>query len=141
MQAAPRVISHRIESIQCLRAIAALLVVVDHAMLTFVSGPGAFVHYSVHDTTRVAESLGSFGVEVFFLISGFIMTSTMYGRFGTPGASADFLWKRLIRIVSRVPMDEGFAYAEQKITALFASPEAAEGMMAFVEKRKPSWAS
>jgi methylglutaconyl-CoA hydratase len=49
--------------------------------------------------------------------------------------------KRLIRIVSRVPMDEGFAYAEQKITALFASPEAAEGMTAFVQKRKPSWAS
>jgi methylglutaconyl-CoA hydratase len=49
--------------------------------------------------------------------------------------------KRLIRIVSRVPMDEGFAYAEQKIAALFASPEAAEGMTAFVQKRKPAWAS
>jgi len=49
--------------------------------------------------------------------------------------------KRLIRIVSRVPMDEGFAYAEQKIAALFASAEAAEGMTAFVQKRKPAWAS
>jgi len=47
--------------------------------------------------------------------------------------------KRLIRIVSRVSMDEGFAYAEQKIAALFASAEAAEGMTAFVQKRKPAW--
>ena len=48
--------------------------------------------------------------------------------------------KRLIRTVTRLPMDEAFAYAEEKIAALFASPEAAEGMMAFVGKRKPTWA-
>ena len=35
---------------------------------------------------------------------------------------------------------KGFAYAEAKIAELFASPEAAEGMMAFATKRKPSWA-
>ncbi len=48
--------------------------------------------------------------------------------------------KRLIRAVSRLPMDEAFAYAEAKIAALFASEEAAEGMMAFAQKRKPRWA-
>jgi methylglutaconyl-CoA hydratase len=48
--------------------------------------------------------------------------------------------KQLIRTVARLPMDEAFAYAEEKITAIFASPEAAEGMGAFVAKRKPSWA-
>jgi len=48
--------------------------------------------------------------------------------------------KRLIRTVSKVSMDEGFAYAEGKIAELFASAEAAEGMMAFASKRKPSWA-
>jgi enoyl-CoA hydratase/carnithine racemase len=37
-------------------------------------------------------------------------------------------------------MDDAFAYAEEKIAALFASPEAGEGMLAFVQKRKPSWA-
>ena len=56
---------------------------------------------------------------------------------GGPNAVAEA--KRLIRTVARVPMDEGFAYAEAKITELFASPEAAEGMMAFASKRKPSW--
>jgi methylglutaconyl-CoA hydratase len=58
---------------------------------------------------------------------------------GGPNAVAEA--KRLIRTVSRVSMDEGFAYAEAKIAELFASPEAAEGMMAFATKRKPSWAS
>lgn len=56
---------------------------------------------------------------------------------GGPNAIAEA--KQLIRTVSRVPMDEGFAYAEAKIAELFASPEAAEGMMAFATKRKPSW--
>jgi methylglutaconyl-CoA hydratase len=49
--------------------------------------------------------------------------------------------KRLIRAVARLPMDEAFAYAEQKIATLFASEEAAEGMRAFLEKRAPSWVS
>jgi enoyl-CoA hydratase/carnithine racemase len=49
--------------------------------------------------------------------------------------------KRLVRTVSRLPMDEAFAYAERKIEALFRSPEAAEGMAAFAQKRKPLWRS
>jgi methylglutaconyl-CoA hydratase len=47
--------------------------------------------------------------------------------------------KRLVRTVSRLPMDEAFAYAEAKIAALFASAEAAEGMAAFAQKRPPRW--
>lgn len=57
---------------------------------------------------------------------------------GGPNAVAEA--KRLIRTVARSSMDDGFAYAEAKIAELFASPEAAEGMMAFATKRKPSWA-
>ena len=48
--------------------------------------------------------------------------------------------KRLVRTVARLPMDQAFAYAEQKIAELFASEEAAEGMGAFLGKRKPKWA-
>jgi len=48
--------------------------------------------------------------------------------------------KKLVRTVSRVPVDEGFAYAEAKIAELFASAEAAEGMAAFAQRRKPAWA-
>ena len=56
------------------------------------------------------------------------------------GPNAVMEAKKLIRTVSRVSMDEGFAYAEAKIAELFASAEAAEGMMAFAAKRKPGWA-
>lgn len=48
--------------------------------------------------------------------------------------------KQLVRTVSRLPMDEGFRFAEEKIAALFRSEEAAEGMAAFAQKRKPAWA-
>jgi methylglutaconyl-CoA hydratase len=48
--------------------------------------------------------------------------------------------KRLVRTVARLPMDQAFAYAEEKIAALFASAEAAEGMRAFAAKEKPGWA-
>jgi len=47
--------------------------------------------------------------------------------------------KRLVRTVSRLPMDDAFAYAEAKIAKLFASAEAAEGMAAFAQRRKPRW--
>jgi len=57
---------------------------------------------------------------------------------GGPNAVAEA--KRLIRTVARLPMEEAFAYAEERIAALFASPEAAEGMMAFATKRRPAWA-
>jgi methylglutaconyl-CoA hydratase len=56
---------------------------------------------------------------------------------GGPVAIAES--KRLVRTVSRLPMDEAFVYAEERIAALFQSEEAAEGMAAFREKRKPRW--
>jgi methylglutaconyl-CoA hydratase len=48
--------------------------------------------------------------------------------------------KHLVRTIPHLSMDDGFAYAEAKIAELFASEEAAEGMMAFAGKRKPRWA-
>lgn len=47
--------------------------------------------------------------------------------------------KQLVRTVARLSEDEAFAWASRKIAAIFASDEAAEGMAAFREKRKPSW--
>src|SRR5262245_41948880 len=49
--------------------------------------------------------------------------------------------KRLVRTIPRLSMEDGFAYAAEKIAGLFASPEAAEGMAAFVGKRKSKWTS
>ena len=48
--------------------------------------------------------------------------------------------KQLVRRIPALSMADGFAYATAKVTELFASEEAGEGMRAFVEKRKPRWA-
>ena len=59
-------------------------------------------------------------------------------RLGGPNAIREA--KQLIRRVPAMSMDDAFAYTQQIIGKLFSSPEAAEGMQAFVLKRKPSWA-
>jgi methylglutaconyl-CoA hydratase len=59
-------------------------------------------------------------------------------RLGGPNAIREA--KQLVRRVPTVSMDEGFRYTSKKIGELFASAEAAEGMQAFLEKRKPRWA-
>jgi methylglutaconyl-CoA hydratase len=48
--------------------------------------------------------------------------------------------KQLVRRIPEMSMDDGFRYTGTKIAELFASEEAAEGMRAFLEKRKPRWA-
>jgi methylglutaconyl-CoA hydratase len=48
--------------------------------------------------------------------------------------------KRLVRRIPTLPRDEAFAEATTWSTRMFLSPEAAEGMAAFREKRKPEWA-
>jgi methylglutaconyl-CoA hydratase len=59
-------------------------------------------------------------------------------RLGGPNALREA--KRLIRRVPTLSLDEGFRETTATSLALFASDEAAEGMGAFVQKRKPSWA-
>jgi exopolysaccharide production protein ExoZ len=76
--------------IQALRALAAILVVIFHAnmMLGYWAG-----------MTFLWLDRGAFGVDLFFVISGFIMTYISWGQFGASGASRDFLYRRLTRIV------------------------------------------
>jgi len=60
-------------------------------------------------------------------------------RLGGPTAIREA--KDLVRRIPTMSMDEGFRHTTKKIAELFASAEAAEGMQAFFEKRKPKWAS
>lgn len=83
-------------SIQSLRGIAALLVVLAHALrsagLTFhghTSALAGFFHL---------RDFGTIGVDIFFVISGFIMVYVNHDAFGRPRASMDFIVRRLIRI-------------------------------------------
>jgi len=48
--------------------------------------------------------------------------------------------KRLVRTVAELSVDEGFEATTEWSMRLFRSEEATEGMAAFREKRKPSWA-
>jgi len=83
-----------LQSIQILRALAAILVVIGHAF---------------HDSAYIAQHTSQpliempyfewgFGVDIFFVISGFIMIYTTIDLFGQPGAASTFLTRRLIRI-------------------------------------------
>jgi exopolysaccharide production protein ExoZ len=74
----------RLDNIQLLRALAALSVVLAHAL---------------HETGNYEYALNlGYGVDVFFVISGFIMAHTSLREFGKPGASLRFFARRLARV-------------------------------------------
>lgn len=81
-----------IEGIQVLQAIAALMVVHHHALHSVANGPAW-------------PGFGAAGVDIFFVISGFVMAHTTRNlhRPGAPAGAgaqaADFLLKRFIRVV------------------------------------------
>lgn len=83
----------KLKSIQALRAIAAILVVIDH-VFSRVEGlnPG-----STFFSEATYHYLDEIGVQVFFCISGFIMVHTSNGSGGISDALV-FLKKRAIRI-------------------------------------------
>jgi exopolysaccharide production protein ExoZ len=83
----------KLHSLQAFRALAAWLVVADHALLDVI-----------HDDPQnprapIAWALGSSGVYVFFVISGFIMVHISWDHFGRKDATTNFLRRRVIRIV------------------------------------------
>jgi peptidoglycan/LPS O-acetylase OafA/YrhL len=79
-------------SLQMLRAFAAGIVVIAHAQ----------VHLHVRGLISELNpllDLGRVGVDLFFIISGFIMVYIANNKFTTPGASRNFIVKRFIRVV------------------------------------------
>jgi exopolysaccharide production protein ExoZ len=89
----------KLASIQLLRAAAAIAVVFTHAITRLgYSFPDTASH--LHLTGPNGQILaGDAGVDVFFVISGFIMYFVHHNDFGVPGASLKFLEKRILRIV------------------------------------------
>jgi len=85
----------QIVSVQVLRGLAALMVVFGHAQHhAFVQSQklgGGF--------ERVHLLPWGAGVDIFFVISGFIMVYASDGLFGRPGAASEFLGRRVARIV------------------------------------------
>lgn len=83
----------KIHFLQAMRAIAAFLVVSDHALLQITD------NRPENRISHLAWALGDAGVYVFFVISGFIMVHICWENFGRRSAPADFLWRRVVRIV------------------------------------------
>ncbi len=90
----PGASERKLEIIQLLRAVAVLCVVASH-IAHELSGMLAGRISNFNDKLFP----GDFGVDLFFVISGFIMVHTCWNVFGTQGASTDFLKRRIIRIV------------------------------------------
>ena len=57
----------------------------------------------------------------------------------TSGPAAIGSAKDLIRAVSHLELEDAIPVTSKWIAALRATPEATEGMTAFLEKRKPNW--
>jgi exopolysaccharide production protein ExoZ len=81
-----------LKSIQMLRGLAAVLVVYTHS----ISQMGIFA-IGWQQRTPARISLGTFGVDLFFVISGFIIYLSA-GRLSGRQASLSFLWHRFRRI-------------------------------------------
>ncbi|MBE0583986.1 MAG: acyltransferase, partial [Desulfofustis sp.] len=77
-------------TIQALRAGAAAAVVAYHCFYMLVHNGGY---------TRAVPHIGASGVDLFFVISGFIMIYTSYDAFLQPRASLTFIRRRAIRII------------------------------------------
>jgi peptidoglycan/LPS O-acetylase OafA/YrhL len=82
----------KLESIQALRGIAVLAVVAFHAMT---------VEHRYGGGDQLLPGLlqfGQSGVDLFFVISGFVMVTVTRGRFAGRGETGRFLWGRFSRI-------------------------------------------
>ena len=82
----------KLESIQALRGIAVLAVVAFHAMTVEHRYGGG--NQLLPDLLQLGQS----GVDLFFVISGFVMVTVTRGRFAGRGQTGRFLWSRFSRI-------------------------------------------
>lgn len=84
--------SPKIVGIQALRGIAACGVVVCHLTgfeTKYLAGP---------NIVPASFRIGRVGVDLFLVLSGFIMTSMSLGKFGRPGEAGRFLKRRFLRV-------------------------------------------
>jgi len=94
MNSEPATPSKKLYGIQVLRAVAAALVVCSHLEKEIPPGNGGALEFL--QGIRIA---GQFGVDIFFIISGFIMIYVTRRTKHSAGEGALFFVKRIIRVV------------------------------------------
>lgn len=88
-------VNTRIDAIQVLRALAALLVVITHAINAYDFRPDLL--QPIMGQLGYFNTFGAIGVDIFFVLSGFVMAYTVANRPQLTGA--EFLKMRLVRVV------------------------------------------
>ena len=78
--------------VQALRAVAAALVVVHHSI-------SLWLDWIMHTPNARHWTNGASGVDIFFVISGFVMAISLPGLAGKENKAGVFLWRRFTRIV------------------------------------------
>jgi peptidoglycan/LPS O-acetylase OafA/YrhL len=93
--------SGRFDGIDVLRGLSIVAVVLHHINLRFLINKVSFKAALPDQLGRILFWNGANGVTVFFAISGFLITSTVIRRWGSPGAVrvVDFYRLRLARIM------------------------------------------
>lgn len=94
MSVPSRINTQKLESLQALRALAALLVVLSHALH---EASGFLAAQGIAFKDKIIP--GDAGVDIFFVLSGFIMVYVSAGQWGQPGAAQRFFLRRLTRVV------------------------------------------
>ena len=83
--------TQRIERLQILRAIAAIMVVMFHVVSNYLPAGSVLLRHGFY-------GLLAGGVDIFFFISGFLIRTTTYATFGRANV-VDYLKKRFARVV------------------------------------------
>ena len=89
----------KLDSIQILRAVAAISVVAVHAVTIAARSFAPQAAHTAPAHFRDFHRLGSSGVDIFFVISGFVMMYVHYDQFGDRNAPRQFFARRMIRVV------------------------------------------
>ncbi|WP_313803799.1 acyltransferase [Flavobacterium sp.] len=85
--------SNYLDILQIYRGIAALMVVVHHT----VGSLRYYHHVNIHSLNYLGN-LGKYGVDFFFILSGFIISYSASFRYENPGAFKEYITNRILRV-------------------------------------------